>query len=268
MSNLRPRLCTVAALAALALTVAGCSTSVDVTLPSAASTTAATSPTSSSPSSSTSSSSEPSSTSSAPTSASGTPTAEDLVQQISANFNSAKSAHLHASYIKDDETRTLDIVGTTDGSNQRTVLTINKNNVQAEIRTVAARVYVNGNAAYYQYSGASSSRAKQVANRWLSIPLSTAASMTKDFALGTIFTDLKSNISKSKIAGLTVTASTHNGQKVWRAANGRTTIVAAADGSGRLISASNDGLLNKQTYTFDQWDAAPTVDAPSNPITT
>ena len=230
----------------------GFGSSIRVTLPSGVGTTTASTST---PSESTSSSAA-------------TPDAEELVRQIEANFDSAKSAHLHASYTKDDETRTLDIVGTTDGSNQRTLLTIDKNNVQAEIRTVAARVYVNGNAAYYQYSGASSSRAKQVANRWLSIPLSTAASMTKDFALGTIFTDLKSNISKSKIAGLTVTASTHNGQKVWRAANGRTTIVAAADGSGRLISASNDGLLNKQTYTFDQWDAAPTVDAPSNPITT
>lgn len=252
MSSRRSGLVTVAGAAALALGVGGFGSSIRVTLPSGVGTTTASTST---PSESTSSSAA-------------TPDAEELVRQIEANFDSAKSAHLHASYTKDDETRTLDIVGTTDGSNQRTLLTIDKNNVQAEIRTVAARVYVNGNAAYYQYSGASSSRAKQVANRWLSIPLSTAASMTKDFALGTIFTDLKSNISKSKIAGLTVTASTHNGQKVWRAANGRTTIVAAADGSGRLISASNDGLLNKQTYTFDQWDAAPTVDAPSNPITT
>lgn len=196
------------------------------------------------------------------------PTAEDLTRQIAANFTTAKSAHLVATYTKNDETRTLDVSGTVDGSNQRTVLTINKDNVKAEIRTVDARVYVNGNEAYYRYSGVPSSRAKQVAGRWLSIPAASAASTTRDFTLRTIFSDLNSNLSRSESRGLTVTESSRDGKKIWQAANAQTTILVAADGSGRLLRASNKGLLNTQAYTFDQWDSAPTVDAPSNAVTT
>lgn len=263
MTGSRSRGAFLAAASAVVLSVAGCGSSVKVTLPSGATHTRTSA--TSSPSTTSTSEAPPSGTSSSPTA---TPSPEDLLQEITGNFGAAKSAHLVATYTKNDETRTLDVSGTVDGSNQRTVLTINKDNVKAEIRTVAARVYVNGNEAYYRYSGVPSNRAKQVAGRWLSIPASTAAATTRDFTLQAIFTDLKSKLRTSQTAGLVVTSSTHNGQQVWRASNSQTTIVVAADGSGRLLSASNDGLLNDQSYTFDQWDSAPTVDAPSNSMTT
>lgn len=279
MNTRRSRLVTLVASPALLLSVAGCGSPVDISLPSGATATSTTSPATSTSSTSAPSSptSDATSTSSDATTSAGTstsssaastPSAEDVVRQLTTNFNSAKSAHLHATSTKGDETRVLDISGTIDGSNQRTVLTIDKDNVKAEIRTVKARVYVNGNEGYYRYSGVSSARAKQVAGRWLSIPASTAASTTKDFTLASIFASLKSNISGSEARGLTVTASTRDGQNVWQASNAQTTVVVAADGSGHLLYAANNGLLSDQSYTVDQWNAAPTVEAPSNPITT
>ncbi|KYH45062.1 hypothetical protein [Branchiibius sp. NY16-3462-2] len=261
MNSSRSRLVTFAATCGLVLSLAACASSIEVALPSNAATTSGTASSAPTPPASNSSASSTSSDST-------TPTVDALTQQITANFNRAKSAHLVGTYTKDGETRKLDISGAVDGSNQRTVLTIDKDNVKAEIRTVGDRVYVNGNEGYYRTSGVPSSRAKQVAGRWLSVPAITAGSLTKEFSLRTIFTDLASNIAKSRNAGLTVTGSTRNGQKVWQAANAQTTIVVAADGSGRLVSASNNGLLNTQAYTFDQWDSAPTVEVPADAITT
>ena len=267
MSSTPSRLVILAAASGLVLSLAACGSSIEVTLPSTATTTSTTTTTSTSETPSTSDSPSTSDTPST-SAASATPSTDDLLQQVAANFTSAKSAHLVAVNKKAGETQTLDISGTVDGANQRTVLTIAPDNVKAEIRTVDGRVYVNGNAAYYRKSGATSTRAAQIAGRWLSVPAAQAASNTQKFTLKTVFAGLKSNISSSEIAGLTVTASTRNGQQVWQASNPRTTIVVAADGSGRLMSASHQGLGTSQSYEFDQWDSAPTVDAPANAITT
>lgn len=243
-------------IAPLAVLLTACGADLHVSVPATSVSTSSSSPSSSSSSTSSTPSSTP------------LPTATQIVQQVTGNFDKAKSAHVVADHTETGKHESIEISGTLDGTNQSAKFTIQPEQAVAQFLVVSARVYVNGNEAYYRKSGATDSRAKELAGRWVSIPVSSVHDYT-DITIGGMLKDLRTELQDEAEDDLQVSADSDNGQSVWKLTNDDTTVIVLADGSGRLVRAEHTNSSGeKETYAFDQWDAAPTVDAPSNPITT
>lgn len=245
-------------IAPLVLTLGACSAEVHVSGPGA--TSSSMTSTSRTPSTQSESTSSPSTGQ--------LPTAGQIIDQVKANFEKATSGHVVAEHTSKGQRETIEIAGTLDGKNQSATFTTQKEGAVAEFRVVDARVYVKGNTAYYRKSGASESRAKQLADRWVSIPVASVRNYT-DITIGGIIDDLSHNLDVEAAGDLQVSAGSENGQPVWKLTDIDTTLIVQGDGSGRLLRADHTNTNGDQeSYRFDEWDAAPTVDAPSNPITT
>lgn len=254
----------------LALVLTGCGAQVQVTGPTG-STTSATSGTNgtSGPTSAPTTGDSPT-TSGSPTSTSGQlPSASQIVQQVQTRLGKAKSAHVVADHTENGTKQSIDIAGTVDGKNQAAKFGLEPGGIQAQFRMVDARVYVNGNAAYYRRSGATTSRANQLAGRWVSVPAARVSQFTDDLTINALLSDLRDNFDSSVVAGLSVSPGAQNGQPIWKLSDPKTSIVVLADGSGTLVSASHTSSSGEQeNYVFDQWDSVPVVQTPANPITT
>lgn len=251
--------------APFAALLAGCGSTLHVSVPSVATATSSSATSSAAPSAPTSSTGGTTSPGSPSTES--LPGAQQILQQAQSAVDKAHSARLVASHSENGSTQTIEIAGTLDGTNESVVFDKQPGGVHANFRMVNARVYVNGNAAYFRTSGATSARAEQLAGKWVSIPASRVRNYS-DLTIGGLLRELRTDLDEAA-STLTVSRSEDNGQPIWKLTDARTLVAVLADGSARLLTAEHTSVSgDKQRYAFDQWDAVPLVLAPSNPITT
>lgn len=184
---------------------------------------------------------------------------------MDANFTKAKSAHVVAQQVDGSTTIKIELSGTVDGSNQQGTITNNSASDGGTVQFVVAdgKEYVKGDAAYYKSSG-NSAGAKN-AGKWVMVPTSSSKEFG-DLTLKSLFGEMKANFADAKTTAMKLTTITENGQPAWQIADKTTTGVIAADGSARLLRAEHTESGKIEKYVFDQWDAAPTVTAPSGAI--
>ena len=251
-------------LAALAFSLAACSSTTTVVATGTSTASQSGTSTSSETSSETPGPSS-STTASTTSSAVATPTVQSAVQQMTANFAKAKTASVVAEDIDGSDTIKIELAGTVDGTNQRGTIANNSATDAGSVKfiVVDGKQYINGDAAYYKSIG--SSKGATYAGKWVIAPESADENF-KDLTLKSLFDEMESDFAASKTTKMKLTAVTENGESAWQIADSETTAVIAADGSGRLLRAEHkeDGKTAK--YVFDQWDAVPPVTAPAGAI--
>jgi hypothetical protein len=218
---------------------------------------------------------DPASSSSSSTSSSSTtteaklPTAAELFSQARTTALAAKSAHITGEVTDDGKPMTIDLAGTTDGSNQSLEIGIGKG-AKATILTVGGKYYLLGNDEFWTSQGGASF-AKLLSGKYVKIPAADAkdfGDMTIKSLLTEMFNDKEMqdalNSKDAKVA-----KATYDGAAAYSvtdpAGKEKGELIVSADGKATIFKISG---TDKETGTleFSEWNKVAKVAAP-NPKT-
>ena len=194
------------------------------------------------------------------------PTAAELFEQARTTALSAKSAHITGSVTDDGKPTTIDLSGTTDGSNQSLELGVG-GGAKATILTVAGKYYLLGNAKFWseQLGG---DAAKLLDGKYVKIPPAEAKDFG-DLTIKSLLTDMfadKEMQKALKSASAKVTKTTVDGAAAYSIGDkSGGELVVSADGKATIFKivgpTDDDGELE-----FSEWNKVAKVAAP-NPST-
>ncbi|SDP39470.1 hypothetical protein SAMN04489867_2303 [Pedococcus dokdonensis] len=214
----------------------------------------------------TTSSSTSSSSSSSTTTEATLPTAAELFDQAEKSALAAKSAHITGSVENDGTSMTIDLAGTTDGSNQSLELGVGGSQ-KATILTVGGKYYLLGNDEFWTKQ-ISADAAKLLGGKYVRMP----AEQAKDFGDMTIKSLLKELFDDKEMQA----ALKAEDSKVSKATYDGAEAYSITDKSGKengelLVSADGKATIFKivgpdddtGTLEFSEWDKVATIAAPA-----
>ncbi|MEO6413662.1 MAG: hypothetical protein ABIO48_13835 [Pedococcus sp.] len=212
------------------------------------------------------STSSSSSSSSSTTTEAKPPTAAELFDQARATALSAKSAHITGSVTDDGKPMTVDLTGTTDGSNQSLELGVG-GGAKATILTVAGKYYLLGNAKFWS-GELGAQAAKLLDGKYVKIPPADAKDFG-DLTIKSLLTEMfedKEMQTALKSANAKVSKTTVDGAAAYSIADKTGgELVVSADGKATIFKivgpSDEEGELE-----FSEWNKVAKV-APPNPST-
>jgi hypothetical protein len=214
----------------------------------------------------TSSSSSSSSSSSTTTTEAAPPTAAELFDQARKTALAADSAHITGSVKNDGQPMTIDLAGTTDGTNQTLELGVGKG-AKATILTVGGKYYLLGNDEFWT-SQISADAAKLLGGKYVRMP-ATEAKELGDMTIKSLLTDLFDDKEMQKALKSTdskVTKSTYDGAAAYSIAdkggkaNGE--LLVSADGKATMFKIVGPDTGDTGTLEFSEWNSVAKVAAP------
>jgi hypothetical protein len=191
------------------------------------------------------------------------PTAAELFDQARTAALAAKSAHITGSVTDDGKPMTVDLAGTTDGSNQ--TLELGLDGAKATILTVAGKYYLLADAKFWSKQlGAEA--AKLLDGKYVKIPAAEAKDFG-DLTIKSLLTDLFDDKEVQKgLKAAKVTKTTYDGGAAYSIADKTGgELVVSADGKAtifKIVGPSDD----KGALEFSEWNKVAKVAAP-NPST-
>lgn len=213
---------------------------------------------------------DPATSSSSPSSSSTTteakpPTAAELFDQARKTALAADSTHITGSVTDDGKPMTIDLAGTTDGSNQSLELGVGKG-AKATILTVGGKYYLLGNDEFWT-TQISKDAAKLLAGKYVRMP-ATEAKDFGDLTIKSLLTELFGD--KEMKAALAapdskVTKATYDGAAAYSI-----TDKSGKDNGELLVSADGKATIYKivgpdddtGTLEFSEWNTVAKVAAP------
>ena len=211
------------------------------------------------------SSSSTSSSSSSTTTEAKPPTAAELFDLAKKSALAADSTHITGSVDNDGQPMTIDLAGTTDGSNQTLELGVGKG-AKATILTVGGKYFLLGNDEFWT-GQISADAAKLLAGKYVRVPASEAKNFG-DLTIKSLLTDLFSD--KEMKAALAspdskVEKATYDGAAAYsitdKSGKDNGELLVSADGKAtiyRLVGPDDD----TGTLEFSEWDKVAKVAAP------
>lgn len=207
-----------------------------------------------------------SSSSSSTSTAAKPPTAAELFDQARTTALAAKSTHITGSITDDGKPITVDLAGTTDGSNQSLELGIGSG-AKVTILTVAGKYYLLGNAKFWSRE-LGGDAAKLLDGKYVKIP-PTEVKEFGDLTIKSLLTDMfedKDMQAAVKAADAKVTKTTVDGAAAYSIGDSTGgELVVSADGKAtifKVVGPSDD----EGELEFSEWDKVAKVAAP-NPST-
>lgn len=206
-----------------------------------------------------------SSPSSSTTTAAKLPTAAELFDQARTTALAADSAHITGSVDNDGQAMTIDLAGTTDGSNQSLELGVGKG-AKATILTVGGKYFLLGNDEFWT-SQISADAAKLLGGKYVRMPASEAKDLG-DMTIKSLLADLFSDKEmEAALAGpdSKVAKATYDGAAAYSI-----TDKTGKDNGELLVSADGKATIHKivgpdddtGTLEFSEWNKVAKVAAP------
>lgn len=213
----------------------------------------------------TNTSSSSSSSSSSTTTEAKLPTAAELFDQAQKTALAAKSAHITGTVTDDGTPMTIDLAGTTDGSNQSLELGVGGGQ-KATILTVGGKYYLLGNDEFWSKQ-ISADAAKLLGGKYVNVPAAEAKDFG-DMTIKSLLTDLfddKEMQAALKSNDATVSKATYDGAAAYsvadKAGKDKGELLVSADGKATIFTISGTGQ-STGTLEFSEWDKVATVAAP------
>lgn len=211
------------------------------------------------------SSSSSSSSSSSTTTAAELPTAAQLFRQARTTALAAQSAHITGSVTDDGKPMTIDLAGTTDGTNQSLEIGVGKG-AKATILTVGGKYYLLGNDEFWTSQGGADF-AKLLSGKYVKIPAADAKDFG-DMTIKSLLTDMfndKEMQQAMQSKDAKVAKATYDGAAAYAvtdpAGKDKGELIVSADGKATIFKISG---TDKETGTleFSEWDKVAKVAAP------
>ena len=206
-----------------------------------------------------------SSSSSTTTTEAALPTAAKLFAQAKSTALAAESAHIVGSVKDDGKDMTIDLAGTTDGSNQALEIGVGAG-AKATILTVAGKYYLLGNDEFWTSQGGADA-AKLLSGKYVSVPAAEAKDFG-DITIKSLLTEMFDDKEMQAALASTdskVTKTTEDGAAAYSI-----TDKTGKDGGELIVSADGKATIFKivgpdddtGTLAFSEWNKVAKVAAP------
>jgi hypothetical protein len=188
------------------------------------------------------------------------PAVGDLYKKMRETAKAATSAHVKGEMIQDNEKGTIDLAGSTDGSNQKLIVAVAAGSI--EFLTVDKKMYMKADASFWE--GAGEGAGSLLADKYITGP-ATAAASGANKSLTTLLDEMFKDGDLSLLDKLTTTVekSQLGGQDVYvlkDKADSKSTITVSADGQATLLQIAAEG---KGTLNFTEWNSVKPFTAPT-----
>lgn len=207
-----------------------------------------------------------SSSSSSTTTEAALPKAAELFDQARKTALAAQSAHIVGTVDQDGKEMTIDLAGTTDGSNQSLELGIGGDQ-KLTILTVGGQYYLLGSDEFWTSQGGAPV-AKLLKGKFVKVPAAEAkefGDMTMKSLLTELFDD-KDMQATMKSSEAKVAKSTHDGAAAYTITDNtgkdKGELVVSADGKATIYKIVGNGK-DQGSLEFSEWDKVAKVAAPS-----
>lgn len=201
-----------------------------------------------------------------------TPSAQDLWTKARTSALAAKSGHMKGFQSNSGQKLTIDLAGTTDGTNQQITMT-GADAAGSTIRgtmtllTVGGAYYVKGDQTFWtKQGGLTPAQFKMLNGKYIKAPAASGkafGSFTLKMMLDAAFK--VENLSTLENLTTKVEKTTHAGvpaYKITPKSSDGTTIIVTADDNAHLLQIATTYDNAPLQYEFSQWNAVPVVKAP------
>jgi len=187
------------------------------------------------------------------------PTVGQLWSSFQTSLAAAKSMRIAGTLHIDKKAATVDLSGTCDGSNGRSTITMDNQNL--EVTTVSGTYYVKANGAYWRAHGMAPAQIIEIGSRYLA---TTDAAMGQ-FNVSSILGSLKTTEPITDGMGVIAEKSSLTGRPVYlfsvRTRDGRMTIWVT-DTAYTLLRLRFESPDGTDELTFSEWNAPVSYQAP------
>ena len=187
------------------------------------------------------------------------PTVGQLWSSFQTSLAAAKSMRIAVTLHIDKKAATVDLSGTCDGSNGRSTITMDNQNL--EVTTVSGTYYVKANGAYWRAHGMAPAQIIEIGSRYLA---TTDATMGQ-FSVSSILGSLKTTEPITDGMGVIAEKSSLTGRPVYlfsvRTRGGRMTIWVT-DTAYTLLKVRFESPDGTDELTFSEWNAPISYQAP------
>jgi len=187
------------------------------------------------------------------------PTVGQLWSSFQTSLAAAKSMRIAGTLHIDKKAATVDLSGTCDGSNGRSAITMDNQNL--EVTTVSGTYYVKANGAYWRAHGMAPAQIIEIGSRYLA---TTDATMGQ-FNVSSILGSLKTTEPITDGMGVIAEKSSLTGRPVYlfsvRTRDGRMTIWVT-DTAYTLLRLRFESPDGTDELTFSEWNAPVSYQAP------
>lgn len=212
------------------------------------------------------SSSSTTSSSSSTTTEAALPKAAELFDQARKTALAAKSAHITGEVTSDGKPMTIDLAGTTDGTNQSLEIGVG-GGAKATILTVAGKYYLLGNDEFWTSQGGADF-AKLLSGKYVKVPAADAKDFG-DMTIKSLLTDMfddKEMQDALKSGDAKVAKATYDGAAAYSvtdpAGKDKGELIVSADGKATIFKISG-GDKDTGTLEFSEWNKVAKVAAPN-----
>ena len=187
------------------------------------------------------------------------PTVGQLWSSFQTSLAAAKSMRIAGTLHIDKKAATVDLSGTCDGSNGRSAITMDNQNL--EVTTVSGTYYVKANGAYWRAHGMAPAQIIEIGSRYLA---TTDATMGQ-FNVSSILGSLKTTEPITDGMGVIAEKSSLTGRPVYlfsvRTRDGRMTIWVT-DTAYTLLRLRFESPDGTDEFTFSEWNSPVSYQAP------
>ena len=187
------------------------------------------------------------------------PTVGQLWSSFQTSLAAAKSMRIAGTLHIDKKAATVDLSGTCDGSNGRSTITMDNQNL--EVTTVSGTYYVKANGAYWRAHGMAPAQIIEIGSRYLA---TTDATMGQ-FNVRSILGSLKTTEPITDGMGVIAEKSSLTGRPVYlfsvRTRDGRMTIWVT-DTAYTLLKLRFESPDGTDELTFSEWNSSVSYQAP------
>ena len=187
------------------------------------------------------------------------PTVGQLWSSFQTSLAAAKSMRIAGTLHIDKKAATVDLSGTCDGSNGRSTITMDNQNL--EVTTVSGTYYVKANGAYWRAHGMAPAQIIEIGSRYLA---TTDATMGQ-FNVSSILGSLKTTEPITDGMGVIAEKSSLTGRPVYlfsvRTRDGRMTIWVT-DTAYTLLKLRFESPDGTDELTFSEWNSPVSYQAP------